>query len=665
MNELCQDMMNTFRSNGSYGFSNDEYNVGRCSNTLDQTFKMCLLPIDNDRAGRCLNTIDSDILSDKLLDNVKMIEQTVIYQSDYFPNSNALWVYSKTLNITNLEKAIINILLYQYLGKSLKHTSYFSEDPLWALNPKGKIDYLFQDGYKQGLGPRYCAGSDCVYEKNIYVNGKQFRQGYTENSSELLFNAPANIMVYFNITMDISMEQYPHGNYILFTTENKCYVYAKISPYTPLYIGHFPNLLTVRDIPLEKMLIIIEDDTSTVIDYTGNTVEILADFLQIPDDGFESNPPIPYQFYWNYYFMTYEHPVKTTSGRKNVLYPDPFRRDQVSSDITTYFYNSPHNRCRVGYTFADTGSTVANTYMEFLSTVDSYIFNSYKAMLENDVYIYDDGNITIPELEWESNTFISHIDTGKYVVKPANDTGGFWLSKNGLWLFTHDPEAKKYTMTINSANSNLFKEFCKGNETDQECKIAYEKYCEFINNDREFTNYVDEGCTCIKNQNIIDSLFPGFPPTIQAKALREAPCIYKPCVVNRLENNATYIASVDTCPDTTAICAVIIDNQGQVDTNNITQQCGGGGGGFDLGCENTPCDDGKICVDNVCRVECVDDNDCTYENKCVNGVCVSEPDREDDKNNTTVIIVSVGITIVVLMFIGMFMIYNQGKKSKK
>jgi hypothetical protein len=87
-----------------------------------------------------------------------------------------------------------------------------------------------------------------------------------------------------------------------------------------------------------------------------------------------------------------------------------------------------------------------------------------------------------------------------------------------------------FQLIINSANSGLFKKYCKGDSENGYCSTAYGKYCNAINNGKDIIDFIDPGCTCIENDRIIQAIFPNNTQLISTKEKPQAPCIFAPCV---------------------------------------------------------------------------------------------------------------------------------------
>ena len=702
---ICNNIKQELIKQKAFGYDNSNYGTCDCKT-------QCFLPWDDNEG--IIEPCSSIYTQEELKSRVNLDTLSPIWISDYFPDYKDTWkLIKKGFVLPSLKAIVDTYALSQYMKyaeyplKSVNYMSRFSPTKNSDIWIDTNIYSQINNGEVRGDGNGYFYnGTNKIIKKEFISHINRVTKW---GPSETMFTLPddnAIITIAFLKTTSGSDGENDLWQFVVSTSNNNlfyCESKFKDIIYNPhpkyVYdskVKHVGNFTTIDDIiPGSNFIAVIVDNKTGIrfFDELCNPIPV-PDFMTIPDDAYNlvtetetktfvstravlgaipeasstwksTPPPISPLQREDCAAASACSKYPNSSYCKSIISkcPNPSNYNYASSTSTFY---SLHNRTKV-VVYSDYLNYNDNFYWAFGYKRDVYVFNSYNMMNQNDVRIYDNGNIEIPSLSWNTNTILDNLDDSKYTTKPANSTQEWFVTPNNFFLLKHDIKYNKFMLLVNPANSPVFPEYCLNQEgkfdpSNNLCKTAYNKYCSVINTGKTLNDFLDNGCTCVQNTAIAEQIFPN-SKVLQSKILQEAPCIYDACTKFKVDNPDSYSSNLYKCPDITSICNIIVKNQGTLNKGDFSQSCGGG---INLDCSKSPtiCGTDSKCIDNVCMKICNSNNDCVSGLICSDdNICVKAGPSKKKTNFSLIIGVSIGSLLLLILIVFLIVYFVRRRRN--
>lgn len=340
----------------------------------------------------------------------------------------------------------------------------------------------------------------------------------------------------------------------------------------------------------------------------------------------------------NIYILNNDNKLKKISYSDYITYPNLIRDAYSLSRTSFIILNKYLNNMYPGVAVSN------SNHVSLFLNLDLLVTNK-----DNDVYFYNNGKLEIKnktKIIMSSDVYNDTVKNLDALIKDKDQT--VWLTENQRFILVKYDNLNpvRYKILINTFYSPSYADYCKqDNSKFNNCINSYKNYC----NSKLFSN--DPKCVCLPDgcdgdpdyncklaQDIYAVDLDKLPVADKDNYLKYAGCFVSKCRNKNLNplmhlyyngNTGDYISCDDNkkntfeniekkCDANINICNTQLNVKGGY-IDNLVVECNIPG--IKHKCEsNSDCGDGKVCINNICKVPCKDDSKCDTK-YCYNNYC--------------------------------------------
>jgi hypothetical protein len=274
----------------------------------------------------------------------------------------------------------------------------------------------------------------------------------------------------------------------------------------------------------------------------------------------------------------------------------------------------------------------------------------------------------------------NHYENDKFIIF-------FSYLNNYIMYASKDKSSSNFDiiyMVSNIYNSKLFYSYCFEDgskpKIDPNCVSSYNNYCKNLrkyydpSNSKKYPDYYDiePRCTCTDSISFIEANFQNMDDTTKSPLVNSAPCMSLPCSEFnggiREESVPSQNASLlcDGKGINLTICKSVFNlkNKSKINTDsfNFIQNCQNS---LDKQCINdTDCSENEKCLENKCisksiDKQCTNDTDCSENEKCSENKCIAKTIDPPSKTNYLLIILISVIVFIIILSISLYFYFKK------